>query len=913
MPSADGLSRLGSGVKGLLVRLRPGGVRKSRDEGAQGDQKATAGKAITTRQAAPRPRPEGTHGKGARSSWLENLLHQALTFDGLMAVLLAIMLFYPPFFRGLFFENELLPTHMLTAVVFALFAFYKLERRELVFFERPLDYAVFILLGLYVTSSIDAWNYGNAVEAVLKMADYTAIYWLLAYSVRSLSAVRGYLGVLLASGAGVSLLGLGAAIGTFHYNDAFVQGRIYGSLQYPNSTAAFLTAINLFGLYLWDESRNKVMGVLLAVANFLIFLTILGTQSRGALLVYPVVLVIMLIGLSKQQRWRVLGCFIVQLVASLAAYSGVMSHTGGKTQLLGWLWVLGGAVLTSLIYLAWQYIAESRRRRAATPGRRLQPWVVPTAAVLVVAVLAAAGLGLWHERRDVAAIAAKADPQALVARLKTISWSDPNFQERLVMSSDALKIMIASPVNALLGTGGGGWNATYHMVQPYPYFSTETHDHFAQVGVETGFPGLLDFLLIWGFLIAAGWNLYRFAGPGGKKAKGTGAVPATTWVILSSAVALGIHSALDFNLSLGAVAILLWGLFGLVRGLDRLYGPETAAIDAAAEAAATQSRRERNHHKKNERTTWQMPSAVKGIIVGCLAVVVFFGALDLILGTQYGEAANAAAQGNNLQQAISDYEQAVRHDYLDTDYRSALTQSYLEQIQNDEKSQSASSSQNDDTDLLDKAENVMSIAVRESRGDSTLRMLDAQVLFQTDQVDQGLQQLEEANKLMPLDKSTYEALADGYFVAGRFYLEQSSDAPQGTSAQDVQEVKQKGQNDLELALGVPKRIQDRMAGVSKDILKLWTERGDPLLEVTPPVDQYAGMAAVLLGNYREADGYLQPTLSDSSLKTTSELWEGISLQQQGMTSQGQQMIGEATKSDPSLTQELAKIKALLPK
>ena len=208
--------------------------------------------------------------------------------------------------------------------------------------------------------------------------------------------------------------------------------------------------------------------------------------------------------------------------------------------------------------------------------------------------------------------------------------------------------------------------------------------------METGFPGLLDFLLIWGFFIAAAWSLYRLVGQGSKKARETvTAVPATTWVILSSAVALGVHSAMDFNLSLGAVAILLWGLFGLVRGLDRLYGPVTVARAAAAEAAATQNRREKNHHKKNESTTWQMPSVVKGIIVGCLAVVVFFGALDLILGLQYDEAAYAAVKSNNLQQSISDYEQAVRHDYLNTEFRSALAQSYLEQIQSDEKSQSA--------------------------------------------------------------------------------------------------------------------------------------------------------------------------------------------------------------------------------
>ena len=180
------------------------------------------------------------------------------------------------------------------------------------------------------------------------------------------------------------------------------------------------------------------------------------------------------------------------------------------------------------------------------------------------------------------------------------------------MSRDALKIMTSSPANALLGAGGGGWNATYHMFQPYPYFSTETHDDFMQTGVETGFPGLLDFLLIWGFFIAAAWSLYRYARPGGLKAA-TPAVPATTWVILSSALALGIESAMDFNLSLGAVALLLWGLFGLVRGLDRLYGPGAAAKAAAAEAAACPEQAEQGvTTRRMSAPPGGCPSSIKG-------------------------------------------------------------------------------------------------------------------------------------------------------------------------------------------------------------------------------------------------------------------------------------------------------------
>ena len=238
-------------------------------------------------------------------------------------------------------------------------------------------------------------------------------------------------------------------------------------------------------------------------------------------------------------------------------------------------------------------------------------------------------------------------------------------------------------------------------------------------------------------------------------------------------------------------------------------------------------------------------------------------------------------------------------------------------VQQDEQSLSKNSqdttAQNDESTQLDKAQGVMSVAVKLNRGDSSLRMLYAQVLFRGGAVDEGLRQLEEANTLLPLDKSTYEGLATGYFAAGRFYLEQANQAQQGVSAQDIQTMEQKGQSDLEQALNVPKRIQDRMAAVSKDILQLWTSRGDPLLEVTPTVNQNAGMADVLLGHYQEADGYLQASLSDNSLTATSQLWEGISLQKQGETSQGQQLIDQATKSDQSLASELPQIKALLPK
>lgn len=922
--AVEGMSKLGASAsqswQRLMISLRLRGSDKSAV-----DSPATRS-AAATRSASARP----VAGKGAtrhktghaatggvnfwqtliRSPWLQNVYQQAVTFDGLMAVLLAIMLLYPPFFRGLFFESELLPTHMLTAAVFALFAFYKLTRGELAFFEHPLDYTVFVLLGLYITSSIDAWSIRDAISGMLKMANYAAMYWLLAYSVRSLSVVRGYLGVLLASGAGVSLLGWGCALGTFKYNDAFVNGRLSSSLQYPNSLASFMTAINLFGLYLWNEHRHhKVLGTLLAVVNYLLFLAILGSQSRGGLLIYPVGLIILLIGLG-QERWRTLGLFVLQLVASLAVIAGIMANATVKahsqiTQFYGWTWILGGAVLVSLIFLVWQYFTAPERKNRAKAGHRLKPWVAPAVAVLVILVVAAGGYGLWHERGAVVALASKLEPQALVSRLASISTSDINFQQRLVMNRDALQIMTASPVNALLGTGGGGWNASYRRFQSYLYNSTEVHDHFLQVGVETGFPGLIVFLLIWGFFITTAWSLYRRTRPGGKF-KVPSALPGTAWAIMAGAVALGIHSVIDFNLSLGAVALMLWGLFGLMRGLDRLYGP-AAEARAAAEAAVTKEKRSR---RKNEPTTWKMPRSIEGIIVGALALVVFFWAMDLLIGAQYARAAGQAARSNNETLMISDYDQAIKHDHWNASYRAGITQYYLAKFQNQTNNQNNSSSGAD----LAKALDDISLAARSDRGNATIRMLYSNCLFMTGSISEGLRQIEESVTMNPLDQSTYENMAVAYNWVGQSMLKQANSAdPATTPPQQIQQEKQDALNDLELALGVPKRVRDRMAAVPPNYVQLWNRQSTTPLEPSPLTYQQAGEAAAVLGKWQEAANYLQLSLKDPNLTAETQLWRGLVLQQQKKTSEGQALIDQALKQTPDLIKKEVTIKSLLPK
>lgn len=851
--------------------------------------------AAASKKAAGRP---GGPARSGRGEWFSRAaaslqgvlpaesggtLRRLCTVEGLVAVMLAVLLFYPPYFRGLFFSRELLPTHMYTAVIFALFAFYKLSRRELSFFRAPLDYAVFILLGLYLTSSAVAWNARDAAAAVLKMANYTAVYWLLASVVRSLKAVRGYLAVYFLSGAGVALLGLGAAFGTFRYKDAFVGGRIYSSLQYPNSLASFLTAVNLFGLYFQAVAVKLPYRLLLAAGNYLLFLTFLGTQSRGAYLIYPLGLIVLLAGLPGGARLRSLGCFLLQALCAVLVSGRVMACTGGGAALKGWLWVLVGAALAAGLQYLWHRLEQPRP--APAPGarrRRLRPWVLPAAGVLAVLIAAGGGYYALRDASTPAAAAARILPQSWVERVQSISLQEKNAQERLLWSRDALKIMTAGPVNALLGTGGGGWNALYHKYQDYYYSSTEVHNHFLQVGVETGFPGLLAFLAVWFCFLLSTVAVLR--GRVGEDVKGT------SWAIFAAALSLGIHSFLDFNLSLGAVALFLWGLFGLQRGLQRLFVPSEEAAPAGGK-------------KLKERRTFTSSPFFQGAAVGLAAFLVFFVSLNLFLGEKYAAAATTAAKEQNAQQVVNGLERAAQCDPWKASYRMELGRIYMQ-----------AGTEQGDGRLLGLALERLREAVRLNRGDAGARVLYAGALFRAGQVEEGVRQLEEALSLAPLRQSLYEDLAQGYLSAGRYLLERplkdSRQGGEGTS-QEVGEPQGAARDYLVKAAQVPQRLKRRMAAVPEAYRRYWVKA--PQLAVTPSLQLSAGEAAALLGRREEAVEYLAGAERDDRFKAEALLWRGLVLERMGRSAEGKELVGRALELKPELAEERDRIQRILPR
>lgn len=216
---------------------------------------------------------------------------------------------------------------------------------------------------------------------------------------------------------------------------------------------------------------------------------------------------------------------------------------------------------------------------------------------------------------------------------------DRNLDRRLELFGDALKIIRDYP---LTGVGGGGWVALYPIYQDQPYSSREVHNHYLQVWIEAGIFGFLAFVGIWvSFALAFIRNCLKGRASPGRWQLWTAAfVPA---------VALGVHSIIDWNFSMAAVGFYLFVLLGVGRSLDNMNWFGNTGND-------------KNIIGKNNS---------QGIIVGILGmvfgIVLFVWSLVLLAGHDATWRSQELMERGNIKQAMIEMEQGIRLDPYRTD------------------------------------------------------------------------------------------------------------------------------------------------------------------------------------------------------------------------------------------------------
>jgi len=292
-------------------------------------------------------------------------------------IALAVVLFYPPYVRGLFFEQEQLPVIIFVLITFVVFWIYKYLKGDERFLETPLEYAAFAFMIVYFLSIFAAVGLRLAILEWLKYCMYFAVFYMLAELADSLKWRLAALWVIIASATGVSIIGIDGAAGggiaqglnkTLRglgvekdiFFDTFVSGRVHSTIQYPNALAAYLMAAYFVCLGLIIVYERLCPKVVSGAVCSVLFVTFLLTISRGTYLLFPVTAIIYLILLPKGRRIRGAVSGLATIIPPLAVFLRISPYIGkteGYTEKI-WLSILIGAVASALLIIFAYYTVK---------------------------------------------------------------------------------------------------------------------------------------------------------------------------------------------------------------------------------------------------------------------------------------------------------------------------------------------------------------------------------------------------------------------------------------------------------------------------------------------------------------------------------------------------------------------------
>lgn len=480
-----------------------------------------------------------------------------VNLSGPLFALLTLFVAAAPLQRGLFFEADLLPSLLLVALLFAAYALDRANaRRPWIPAAGALEAGAALLAVSYLLAFYPAADRRAALLGALEVVMGLLILLMTGGLAATEGRRRTLLRAVVLSGAAAAAFGFLAAAGVVSFPGAYAGGRLGSLLQYPNALGAFMIVAAVAAVGLWGAERRGLWTFVYAPSSYLIVLALLASQSRGAWLVYPPALAVLLMLLPPAARWWMLYAQGAALGLALLVGARVLPLLGeGATRqvLLG----LGAGAAAAC---AVQAVA------AAVPAllRRFEPAPLTVAllrygAAAYVLVLAVVYLAY---ATSIPAGTAALVPQPVLARAESVSLDDPSAVMRGLAARDALMLIRERP---LLGAGAGGWDALYHRVQSYPYWTTEVHSHPLQVAVEAGLPGLA------GLLLAAGGALRLGLAA---RARDSEAEPELTAAVALSALAgLFAHAAFDFDLSLPGLGVVFWSLAGTVRAAHAAAHP----------------------------------------------------------------------------------------------------------------------------------------------------------------------------------------------------------------------------------------------------------------------------------------------------------------------------------------------------
>ena len=761
---------------------------------------------------------------------------------------LVLVLVIPSFMRGMFFREDFLRCFSGIAVLgitFGILSF--MQGRSIL--QRRADLALLVVTSLYLVTILWAKSRISAIDGALKYGSYLLVFLI---SQRVSSEEDGSSWIrdgLIFSGLIASLVGFFAAMGMISYRDAVSAGRLAGSFQYPNSLAAYAMFVSFIVLFSWYRAERKPIRLVYSLAEYVLLSVVVLSYSRTTWILFAGFLVVYFVVLPGWSRaglaWRLL-----LAAAPVVAVNVPLSGAIAKANAAGVkkYFVLGAAICAALELLR-PYATEAVSRlfpgqpessgkkaaattTAAARNARGRLWsLVCTLALVAVIVVV---VSVPKARSAVAKIV----PPTVVARFKSITLKDPSLLARLYATRDAFRIAKDDP----FGTGGGGWNALYHRYQKALYYFTETHNNFAQVLVETGFLGLLGYLAFW-VLIG-----YDAIGTALKKRSVSRPSTADGW-LLCEIVSLGVgiaslvsHSALDFDLSIPAIAS---ALFAAAGSLSALTAPRIDRDPAVSSKLKPQKA------GGSSRRTISLVQ-VGGLVVLCLAILI--PSQRYYRGMVLGSMGATALVQEDTGKARNLLTSAAKNDPYNAAYILDLAQTYVDEY-------SARSSET----AKQAVEQYVSAARKVDPLNLQYLVKESQLLSAVESYDKAIEVAADVVNSMPIDGSVYRYLAETARLGVISHVNAAMRDKQVTpDSPHVLAAKQ--------AMSAIEALPQRLAQAKASVSGVEYRQPDQALVVTPSISLALGQASFLKGDAVKALSDLSLAAKDPKMSAEANAW-----------------------------------------
>ncbi len=718
-----------------------------------------------------------------------------------MFIAAGLLLFYPPYFRGLFFAKEMFITHIITALVFIGVWSQKIINRDYTFLKTPLDLAVLAYTGAYLLSLLGAVDKGEALYGFLKVLNYSMIFWIISEIVKTYRDYDNILKILLASATGVALIGILAAWGYYNYPDAFNGRAINTTMQYSNAAGLYLGVMALIAISQWISSQELKWRLLYAGITYLLLLVTLATFSKGAWLIIIIGAILLLVVMPGQYRIRAAYSLALSAVAVLIAAAGFIPAILNGNTGTAIVFFLIGLVLSLLAPILWEVMAK------LSSGKKKQlPILIGT--IILVVVIGSTSLFLNNQNQI---------SNQILNEISGVSATDStSFTSRLNFASWGMDIIKDHPV---IGTGAGGWDALYHQYADQIAWSAELHNGFLQIWVEAGTLGIIAFMSIWVLFL---FSLYKIYQVNKGRVRNEQNEMVKIWGTAVAAVCIGLHSFIDFDLSLPAISILLWTLLALINSAGQVEN-------------ITQNKLVPNIPFINI-------TAASLIALLLLACGSSFALADSYASKGQGalermqEAENQSKQLEELSGAEKYYKQAVIWDSYNCMYHANLAQIYAiiyRQVQADNTDVSR--------EYLNKAYDEMNKVDQTAPFNIRARGILYSISAQMGDVDQGIKQAQAAVTANPWDINSYNAAINALQVGIEAYCDK-----------DIAKTQQYAQEILSLTEKAGKQ-RERLESKEKNEFNLSYDS-----------QVAAGKAHYVSGNYQAAAYTLEP-MTDNML------------------------------------------------